>query len=122
MYNFSLSSKQNLKYFLKNIKFKKIFILCGKKSFVSSGAKKILNIYLKNKITRYYYKSSPYPEVSELKKIVFALRNFSPDLIVAVGGGSVLDYAKMANVLEITENLEDKLLITVAIPIKNIQN
>jgi hypothetical protein len=39
MYNFSLSSKQNLKYFLKNIKFKKIFILCGKKSFVSSGKK-----------------------------------------------------------------------------------
>ena len=110
MYNFSLSSKQNLRYFLKNTKFKKIFILCGKKSLVSSGAKKILNIYLKNKITKYYYKSSPYPEVSELKKIVFALRKFSPDLIVAVGGGSVLDYAKMANVLETTENLERQIV------------
>ena len=110
MFNFLLSSEQDLANFLKHEKFEKIFILSGKKSYVGSGAKKILNKYLKNKITKYYFKCSPYPEISELKKIIFSLRKFSPDLIVAVGGGSVLDYAKMANVIENTENLVKQII------------
>ena len=110
MHSFLLSSEQDLANFLKHEKFEKIFILSGKKSYVGSGAKKILNKYLKNKITKYYFKCSPYPEISELKKIIFSLRKFSPDLIVAVGGGSVLDYAKMANVIENTENLVKQII------------
>ena len=73
MHNFSFSSEQDLANFLKNKKFKKIFILCGKKSYVTSGAKKIISRYLRNKITKYYFKLSPYPEISELKKIIFSL-------------------------------------------------
>ena len=117
MYNFLLSSENDLANFLRQKKFKKIFILCGKKSYVTSSAKKILSRYLRNKITKHYFKYSPYPEISELKNIIFSLRKFSPDLIIAVGGGSVLDYAKMANVIEITKNL-DKKIINYSYPIK----
>ena len=91
--------------------------MCGHKSYVNSGAKKILSRYLRNKITKYYYKCSPYPEISELKKIIVCLRKFSPDLMIAAGGGSVLDYAKMANVIEITENLNEQ-IINYSYPIK----
>ena len=104
MHNFLSSSEQDLANFLKHKKFGRIFILCGKKSYVRSGAKKILDECLKSKVIKRYYKSSPYPEISELKNIIFSLRKFSPDLIVAVGGGSVLDYAKMANAIESTKN------------------
>ena len=48
MHSFLLSSEQDLANFLKHEKFEKIFILSGKKSYVGSGAKKILNKYLKN--------------------------------------------------------------------------
>ena len=73
MHNFLFSSEQDLASFLKNKKFKKIFILCGKKSYVSSGAKKILSLCLKNKIIKHFFKCSPYPEISELKKIIISL-------------------------------------------------
>ena len=109
MRSFLLSSEYDLANFLNEKKFEKVFILCGKKSYVNSGAKKILDRYLKGKITKHYYKRSPYPEISELKKIIICLRKFSPDLIIAVGGGSVLDYAKMANVIEVTKNLDKKI-------------
>jgi len=117
MHNFLLSSEHDLANFLKEKKFEKVFILSGKKSYINSGAKRILSRYLRNKITKHYYKCSPYPEISELKRIIVCLRKFSPDLMIAVGGGSVLDYAKMANVIEITENL-DKQIINYSYPIK----
>ena len=117
MYNFFLSSQQDLENFLKDKGYKKIFILCGKKSYIKSGAKKLLAKCLVNKITKFYYKSSPYPDIIELKDIIFSLRAFSPDLIIAVGGGSVIDYAKIVNVVPDTRGL-DKKIVNYNYPIK----
>lgn len=100
-----LSPEEDLYLFLEKEKFRKIFILCGKESFIKSGAKKILNLILKKKSTYIYYKKSPYPEILELKKIIYSIKKFSPDLIIAVGGGSVIDYGKIANFLEIKGNV-----------------
>ena len=63
MNNLSLSSKQDLSLFLEKEKFKRIFILCGKKSFGKSVAQKIFSSILKNKIIYIYSKFSPYPEI-----------------------------------------------------------
>tara|TARA_E500000331_G_scaffold55964_1_gene49861 strand:- start:126 stop:557 length:432 start_codon:yes stop_codon:yes gene_type:complete len=88
-----------------NKKIKKIFVLTGKNSFYKSKADKILKNSLKEKEVKYYFKESYYPEFIELKKIMIILKKFNPDFILAVGGGSVLDYAKMANVLRISNKL-----------------
>ena len=105
MDDFSISSKNDLIFFLKKEKFKKIFVLCGKKSYKLSGAKRILNPILNKKVTNFFFKHFQYPEISELKKIIYSIKKFNPDLIIAIGGGSVIDYAKIANVLEI-DNLD----------------
>lgn len=106
MTNFSSKSISELSQLLKPNKYKKIFILSGKNSFFLSGAKKILDKSANNKEFYFYLKKSKIPEINELKDIIFKLKGFDPDLILAIGGGSVLDYAKIANSIKYNENLE----------------
>ncbi len=113
-----LSTKEDIKKYIEDKNFKKIFLLCGKKSYVTSGAKLFLEKSLKNKEIKVFYKSSEFPILEELIKIIFELRNFEPDLILAVGGGAVIDYAKISNVVIIKDNLKD-LIINYKYPFKN---
>lgn len=109
MTDLKFSSKKELELLLKTEKYKKIFIICGETSFKQSGAKKLLNDLLINSQTYYFFKKHPYPDIIELKQIITALKNYAPNLIIAVGGGSVLDYAKVANCLAKNENIEEKI-------------
>lgn len=91
---------KNLKRFLHKKNNKKIFIICGKRSFLKINGKSFLDkkITKKSKIY-YYFKISNNPDYDELKTIVSKINKFTPNLIIAIGGGCVMDYAKSANVL-----------------------
>ena len=106
------SAVTDFKSFLSDNVFNKIFIICGENSFIGSGADKLINDQLKNKKTKFYFKKSPYPEILELKKIISEINLFSPDLIIAIVGGSAMDYAKIANTLSNSTNIEDEIIST----------
>lgn len=110
MSNISFSSVNELKVLLKEKKLQKILLICGENSFEASGASKILRDLLKNKELKIFKKKFSYPELNELNRIIESLKDFSPDLILAVGGGSVIDYAKIANVLTESKNLKNEIL------------
>ena len=59
---------------------------------------------------KFFFKKSKYPNVVELKRIILSIKKFNPDSIVAVGGGSVLDYAKIANCISEISNLENQII------------
>ena len=110
MNNIDFSTINDLEKLIIQKKFEKIFILCGKKSYFLSGAHKVFKKILNKKTTKFYFKNSSIPEIDELKRIIISLKKFSPDLIIAVGGGSVIDYAKIANSIDIEKNLEKKII------------
>ncbi|MDC3152578.1 iron-containing alcohol dehydrogenase, partial [Pelagibacteraceae bacterium] len=112
MNNFSFSSINELKILLSDKKFKKILIICGEISYKKSGAEKLLNKLLFNKQKIFFFKKLPYPDINELKDIISAVKVNSPDLIIAIGGGSVIDYAKIANVLTDSSNLDQEIINT----------
>ena len=55
-----INSFEDIVKYVNDKNFKKIFILCGKKSFITSGAEKLLNI-INNKDKKIYYKKSEIP-------------------------------------------------------------
>ena len=112
-----ISSISDIDKFISDKSFKKIFILTGKNSFEISGAKKMLNNFFLNKKTKIFYKNSEIPVLEELTDIVNDIKSFKPDLILAIGGGAVIDYSKIANVIFDTNNISN-LIINYSYPIK----
>jgi alcohol dehydrogenase class IV len=112
-----VNSIEDIKKFINNKSFKKIFVLCGKKSFTTSGAKDLFNMILSEKEINIFYKKSELPILEELIEIIRSVKNFKPDLILAVGGGAVIDYAKIANVVDVRSDLVE-LIINYVYPFK----
>ncbi len=112
-----VNSTEDIKKFINDKSFKKIFILCGKKSFVNSGAEDLFKKTVINKEIKLFYKKSELPILNELIEIINDIRNFKPDLILAIGGGAVIDYAKIANVVDVVPDLAN-LIVNYSYPFK----
>ncbi len=107
------NNKQAL-YFLNLVnlkKFQKILIVTGKNSLYKSGGDRLISLINKKKNINFFFKKSNFPEIVELKKLVLFIEKLKPDLIIAIGGGAVLDYAKIANIVDIknVQTLEKKI-------------
>jgi len=112
-----VNSAEDIKKFINDKSFKKIFVLCGKKTFVTSGAEELFKKIIIDKEIKLFYKKSELPILEELIEIINDIKNFKPDLILAVGGGAVIDYAKIANVVDVREDLAD-LIVNYSYPFK----
>ena len=111
-----ISSSEDILNYVNDKSFKKIFVLCGKKSFVNSGAENLLK-NISNKEIKLFYKKSEIPILKELIEIIKDIKKFKPDLFLAIGGGAVIDYAKIANVVDIRSDLAE-LIVNYTYPFK----
>ncbi len=112
-----VNTTEDIKNFINDKSFKKIFILCGKKSFITSGAENLFKKLIVDKKIKLFYKKSDLPILEELIEIINDIKNFKPDLILAVGGGAVIDYAKISNVVDVRDDLAD-LIVNYSYPFK----
>lgn len=81
----------------KNIK--SVFLVTGRKSYETTGAgKKLSNISQKCEVTR-FFDFEVNPKIEDVITGVNLLRKVKSEIIIAIGGGSVIDVAKSINVL-----------------------
>ena len=83
---------ENLEHILDKEKSKKILVFTGKKSF--EKIKPIITSQLKKTEYIYFSDFSTNPKADEIEKSIELLGN-SYDIFIAIGGGSVIDFAKM---------------------------
>ena len=76
-----------------------VLLVTGKGSFEASGAQAALEPYLAGADVRRFCDFQNNPRVEDVRRGIAIAREETPDLVVAVGGGSVMDMAKLINVL-----------------------
>lgn len=77
----------------------KIFLVTGRKSFEMSGAEIIFKKLSREFEFIQYNDFTENPKYEELEKGIDLFRKSDCDIIVAIGGGSVIDTAKLINIL-----------------------
>jgi alcohol dehydrogenase class IV len=99
---------------------KKVLLVVGKKSFIDSGANDYIN---KLNTLKYliYSDFSVNPNYKDIKRGIEIVKKYKPEIIVGIGGGSVLDTAKLLSVLSLKNiNLDDIILNNQKIERRNI--
>ena len=84
----------------------KILVVTGNRSYHSSGSKKFIDQLIGLNQYIHCHEFSPNPKVEDLEKIVEQVRDREIEAIVAIGGGSVLDMAKLINAFTSQNSLE----------------
>lgn len=86
-----------LSFILNRFETKKIFLVTGKSSYQKSGAKDKISAHIKNHSVTQFYEFKTNPDLEDVKKGIGLFRYNNCDLIISVGGGSVIDMAKLIN-------------------------
>ena len=96
--HFGISSLDNIVDIISIHNAKKILLVTGKKSFEKSGSEEKLSHYLKNLSVERFCDFEVNPNIKDVITGVKIIKTFQPDLIIAIGGGSVIDIAKLINI------------------------
>lgn len=94
----------SLKESLDNKQVKNIFLVSGKQSYSKSFARDLLKPILKNYKTIRFYEFEENPKVEDIKKGLLLFRENECQAIIAIGGGSVIDTAKLINAYQSDNN------------------
>ena len=88
---------KDFSFILKKFNPKRIFLVRGKKSYHLCGAEKVINDTLKDFSSEVllFCDFEENPKIEDVKKGLSILEKFNPDIIIAIGGGSVLDISKL---------------------------
>lgn len=94
----------------------RIFLVTGKRSFELSGASAALAPLLDCRSVTHFNDFSPNPTLEEVESGLALYRSETPDLVLAIGGGSAMDLAKLINALASSNKPLRDLLTGVAAP------
>ena len=105
-----IGSIQNLQHILKSINSKRVFFITGNSTLEKPNIKKVKSIIRKECEIYHFDEISSIPSIEGVKTALISFRKSNSDLIIAMGGGSVLDIGKSVSIFSTNKgNIEDYL-------------
>lgn len=103
---------------IKHLQAERVFIVTGGKSMISSGViGKIENLLQQNKCQTYVYSGiKKNPDTGDVLGGLSKMREFRPELLIAVGGGSPMDAAKVMAIMYENPEISFDNILSVTLP------
>ena len=95
------NSLKNIKKIISDLDAKKILLVTGKGSYKKSGSEEKLIQYLGDAVIKRFFDFEPNPNIKDVLVGINIISSFKPDLVIAIGGGSVIDIAKLINIFAV---------------------
>ncbi|MDP2629535.1 MAG: phosphonoacetaldehyde reductase [Candidatus Harrisonbacteria bacterium] len=92
-------SLEKLPETLEQFRAKRIFLVTGKKSFSLSGAEQRIKSLVAGWQIHHFSDFSVNPKLEDIQKGIQEFKEFSPEIVLVIGGGSPIDIAKTINIL-----------------------
>ena len=108
---FGVGSIEKISDIVKPLNSRKIFLVTGKQSMRVSGLTSQILLKLNAHKVFVYDKVGHNPLASEVEEGVAVLRNEKSDLVIGLGGGSVIDFAKSIAIFSQNSNLMSDCLV-----------
>ena len=89
---------------VKKLKPTKILFVTANKSYLKSDIKSLIDPITKNYLTKRFHGFDNNPKLRDVNEGIDLLKNFKPEIIISIGGGSVIDMGKLINILSQNTN------------------
>lgn len=107
----------NVAAILERLSVSKVFLVADEPAYVASGAKDELEPLFANRVMERFVGFESNPKLADIERGIQQFRGSSPDLVIAIGGGSAIDLAKLIGTLS-GHQASARDLITGRCPIK----
>ena len=94
----------SIKNIIKETRAKKVLLVTGRQSYIDCNAKSQIDKILNNIYTEQFNQFEVNPKLDSVYTGIALLKNTKFDIIIAVGGGSVIDMAKTINILAVQKD------------------
>ncbi len=105
------NSIENLERILKLESFRNIFLITGRKSFENTKIKELIYKSLKCVEFFRFNDFTPNPKIEDIKKGLGLFQSGNYDVIIAVGGGSVIDMGKCISIFSTNKGTPESLVL-----------
>jgi len=105
------NSIENLERILKLESFRNIFLITGRKSFENTKIKELIYNSLKSVEFFRFNDFTPNPKIEDIKKGLGLFQSGNYDVIIAVGGGSVIDMGKCISIFSTNTGTPERLVL-----------
>lgn len=99
-----IESIHDIESVLNNLGAARLFLVIDEPAYCASGAKNVLEACFQQRATIRFNQFELNPKLEDVQRGIGIYRDFEPDVVIALGGGTAIDLAKLIGTIAVQKN------------------